>query len=190
MDYLTKFRMPTPMKITGRSSSITNAFINSIIPVRHPTGSEVKYALEILEQDPGDVRCVYCGDTSTEWDHLHPLVIDKKPTGYISEIQNLVPSCGKCNQSKGNKEWKIWMTSNARLSPKSRGISDIDDKIKRLEAYEGTFTPTRINIRELVGEELWRIHWENWEGIINLMEHAQSHAERVKQHLSLSTQKP
>ena len=42
------FRMPTPVKIKGRSSSITNAFENGIVPV-----------------------------------------------------------CGKCNQSKGNREWKI-----------------------------------------------------------------------------------
>ena len=44
MSYLSLFRMPTPMKITGRSSSITNAFINSIIPVVTPTEAEVKEA--------------------------------------------------------------------------------------------------------------------------------------------------
>lgn len=32
MDYLSLFRMPSPVKITGRSSSITNSFINAIIP--------------------------------------------------------------------------------------------------------------------------------------------------------------
>jgi endonuclease I len=59
-----------------------------------------------------------------------PLVVDKKPTGYISEIQNLVPSCGKCNQSKGNKNWKLWITSEAKLSPASRGISNIENRIE------------------------------------------------------------
>ena len=48
-------------------------------------------------------------------DHLRPLVKDKEPTGYISEIHNLVPSCGKCNQSKGNKEWKAWMRRDPRF---------------------------------------------------------------------------
>jgi len=40
--------MPTPMKITGRSSSITNAFINSIIPIVQPTEEQIKKALTIL----------------------------------------------------------------------------------------------------------------------------------------------
>ncbi len=44
--------MPTPIKITGRSSSITIAFINSIIPVIPPTESEVRKALRILQMEP------------------------------------------------------------------------------------------------------------------------------------------
>ena len=100
MEYLSLFRMPTPMKITGRPSSITNAFINSIIPVISPTtDEEVKNALDILDMTPELFQCAYCGGTASEWDHLRPLVKDKKPTGFISEIHNLVPSCGKCNQS-------------------------------------------------------------------------------------------
>jgi len=46
MDYMTLFRLPTQMKITGRSSSITNAFINSIIPVVKPRVEEVQQALQ------------------------------------------------------------------------------------------------------------------------------------------------
>ncbi|MCX7144342.1 MAG: hypothetical protein NT123_25585, partial [Proteobacteria bacterium] len=90
MEYLSLFRMPTPMKITGRSSSITNAFINSIIPVVLPSAQEVKRALEILGMTPESFQCAYCGSVASEWDHLRPLVKDKKPTGYISEIHNLV----------------------------------------------------------------------------------------------------
>ena len=97
--------MPTPVKIMGRTSSITNSFVNSIIPVIEPTEQQIKRALRILEIDPQSVVCAYCGDRSTEWDHLNPLVSNKQPTGYISEIANLVPACGKCNQSKGNKPW-------------------------------------------------------------------------------------
>jgi len=104
MKYIDLFGMPTPMKITGRSSSITNAFINSIIPVIQPSESEVKKALEILGMGLDSFQTAYCGSIASEWDHLRPLVMKQKPTGYISEIHNLVPSCGKCNQSKGNKE--------------------------------------------------------------------------------------
>ncbi|WP_372491581.1 HNH endonuclease [Microbacterium galbinum] len=80
------------------------------------------------------VACAYCGDTSTEWDHLRPLVDKQRPTGYISEIRNLVPACGKCNQSKGNKAWRTWMFSDARLSPKRRGVADIDARAARIVA--------------------------------------------------------
>ena len=102
MEYLSLFKMPKPMKITDRSSTITNSFINSIIPVIEPTNEEVKHALEILGMDQDSFQCSYCGIVATEWDHLRPLVMNKKPTGYVSEIHNLVPACGKCNQSKGN----------------------------------------------------------------------------------------
>lgn len=104
MSVLSVFAMPTMMKITGRTSTITNAFVSTIISAIQPTEAEVSEALEILGLNPNDLQCAYCGDRSTEWDHLRPLVRAKKPTGYISEIANLVPSCGKCKQSKGAKD--------------------------------------------------------------------------------------
>src|SRR5438132_2839296 len=119
MTYLDAFWLPVPVKITDRISSITNAFISSIIPVILPTEAEAERSLAILALDPADLRCAYCGDKASEWDHLRPLVVKQRPTGYISEIRNLVPSCGKCNQSKGNKEWRVWISSGARHSPQS-----------------------------------------------------------------------
>ncbi|HEX7762882.1 MAG TPA: hypothetical protein VF433_04640, partial [Cellvibrio sp.] len=61
MNYLSLFRMPTPMKITGRSSTITNSFINSIIPIIPPTNEQVKEALEILGMSHEKFECAYCG---------------------------------------------------------------------------------------------------------------------------------
>src|SRR5438105_7280917 len=114
------FRMPSVQTMVSRKSSITNAFVNSLIPIIPPTKEEIHEALAILGMDADRVRCAYCGDRSTEWDHLRPLVVNRRPTGYISEIGNLVPSCGKCNQSKGNKNWLVWMQSSAQWCPKSR----------------------------------------------------------------------
>ena len=108
-------QLPATMTVTGRSSSLTNAFINGIIPVIQPTEAEELEALRILGIDPVDIRCAYCGDKSTEWDHLRPIITNQEPTGYITEIANLVPSCGKCNQSKGKSSWRAWITSTARL---------------------------------------------------------------------------
>jgi hypothetical protein len=179
MDYLSLFRMPTPMKITGRSSSITNAFINSIIPVVPPSAEEVRQALEILGMTPETFQCAHCGSVASEWDHLRPLVKDKKPTGYISEIHNLVPSCGKCNQSKGNKDWKAWMFSNARLSPTARGIKDLPKRIKRLEAYENSKAPTKMDFAAIVGEDLWAQHQNNLERVQSLMRESQELAAKI-----------
>lgn len=122
------FRMPVPVKITGRTSSITNSFVNGVIPAIMPSDGEIALALGVLGMDASDVRCAYCGDPATEWDHLSAIVRDKRPTGYISEIHNLVPACGKCNQSKGNRPWREWMFGPSPLSPASRGVGDVVER--------------------------------------------------------------
>jgi HNH endonuclease len=175
--------MPTPMTITGRSSTITNAFVNSLIPVVFPSEAEVVEALTVLGMAPGDVRCAYCGDPYTEWDHLHPLVIDQKPTGYISELANLVPSCGKCNQSKGKKSWREWMRSTAPRCPGARGVPDLESKIARLQAYENWREPKCVNFEAIVGREMWSQHWKNWDEMRQQMRKSQLHADLLKQEI-------
>lgn len=181
MSYLALFRMPKPMKITGRSSSITNSFINSIIPVIPPTEKQVKEALTILGMDLDNFECIYCGSTASEWDHLRPLVHHKKPTGFISEIHNLVPSCGKCNQSKGNQLWETWILGDATLSPKTRGIADLQRRIEALRKYEAWQKPTQIDFETIVGKEKWNQHWRNWEIVQETMRHAQVLATEINQ---------
>ena len=57
--------------------------------------------------------CTYCGDRldsanihkRLEWDHVIPIA-----KGGSTGEGNLVPSCGKCNRSKGSKllmEWRL-----------------------------------------------------------------------------------
>lgn len=175
------FKMPKPVKITGRTSSITNAFVNGIIPVIEPTDEEIDDVLNSLGMDREHITCAYCGDPYTEWDHFRPLVKDKMPTGYISEIHNLVPSCGKCNQSKGNKHWKVWMLSNAELSPRSRGIPDIEYRIKKLEEFEFRYKPIKLNFPQIVGAEAWEQHWDNCRKLHTLMQESQKHSDKIKE---------
>jgi hypothetical protein len=181
MDALDAFKMPNPMKITGRTSTITNAFVNAIISQVFPSKEEVSKALKILQLDPDDLRCAYCGTPFTEWDHLRPLVRNKKPTGYVSEIANLVPSCGKCNQSKGSKEWRVWITSKAKLSPASKGISDLQHRIARLEEYEQWRRPIQIDFSTIVPSSLWNEHWNNHEKLLSVMKECQRTADRVRE---------
>jgi hypothetical protein len=179
MSALACFKMPNPVTITGRSSSITNSFANAIMPVVFPTEAEVAEALAILGLDANDLRCAYCGDKATEWDHLRPLIKNKRPTGYISEIANLVPACGKCNQSKGNKYWRDWITSGAILSPKIRGITDLDERIQRLEIYEGWRNVQPIAF--IIDETTLQAYWQQWEIILDAMREGQRMANNIKQ---------
>jgi hypothetical protein len=173
-------RLPAQMSVTGRSSSITNAFVNAIIPIDVPTEAQELEALRILEMDPQDIRCAYCGDKSTEWDHFRPIISDQEPTGYITEIANLVPSCGKCNQSKGKSHWRTWMESNARLSPKSRGVHDLGARIERLEKYEAWRQPRKIDFAAVVGPEMWKRHRENWRNVLDLLKKSQELAGEIR----------
>ena len=175
------FDLPSPGSIKGRSSSITAAFIQAIVPVVEPTDAEVDEALTILGMKRGECVCAYCGDARTEWDHFRPLVTNQRPTGYITEIANLVPACGKCNQSKGSKNWRAWTESDAKRSPKSRRVPNLNERIVRLERYEKWRDPQKLDFVGLVGEVLYEQHWGNWRELLLLMEKAQKVAVAVRE---------
>ena len=174
------FKMPNAVKIMGRSSTITNSFVNSIIPLFHPTNEEVADALSILGMTSATMVCVYCGDRASEWDHLRPLVKRKRPTGYVSEIANLVPACGKCNQSKGASYWRDWMLGPAKQSPFSRAILDLEARVERLAAYENWRVPRHVDFEALAGDELWQKHWHNHARLMELMVECQQTAEEIR----------
>jgi hypothetical protein len=164
--------MPGGSAITGRTTSIRNVFVAAIIPVIRPTAEQIRTVLKILAMDPLDLRCSYCGDKATEWDHLRPLVKHGKPTGYPSSIHNLVPSCGKCNQSKGKSDWKAWMLGKAPRAPSIRRISDIEQRIARLEKFETWSECVPLKVEELVSPHLWQQYYVLQEDILQKMRDA------------------
>jgi len=186
MSYLEKFRMPTPVTITGRTSSITNSFVNGIIPRISPTEEQIKKILSLLGMDDETIKCAYCGSKFTEWDHFRPLVENKMPTGYISEIDNLVPSCGKCNQSKGNKNWKEWIMGDAKLSPKTLCISNLHVIVQRLEAFSEYSNPIKLDFEEIVGKERWQGHWDNCNSLHHQMKESQKLSNEIREILKKS----
>ena len=174
------YQMPSVQTMVSRKSSITNAFVNALIPAVPPSLEEIEQALQILHIDPADVRCAYCGDRASEWDHLRPLVIERRPSCYISEIANLVPCCGKCNQSKGNKPWRDWMMSQAKLSPTGRKTPDVSVRFALLEAYEHWRPATKIDLPSLVGQEAWEHYWSLCEGVNAEMRECQNIADKLR----------
>ena len=145
-----------------------------------PTDQEVEEALSFLGMVRGRCACAYCGDPKTEWDHFRAIVVNQLPTGFITEIANLVPACGKCNQSKGNKHWKAWMLGLAKGSPKVRGVRDLEQRIARLENFEKWRVAVKLDYASIVGDELWKKHLMHWKGLLAAMAVAQSHAEELR----------
>ncbi len=178
------FQMPSVQTMVSRKSSITNAFVNAVIPVIPPSLEEIEHALEILGMQHDDVRCVYCGDRSTEWDHLRPLVLNRRPTGYVSEIANLVPACGKCNQSKGNKPWREWMLSSARLSPTGRQLADVAERVARLARFEQWRAPMQVNFAAIVGQDAWDHYWSLCERVIDELKQCQAVADAMQEQIA------
>ena len=174
------FQMPSVQTMVSRKSSITNAFVNAVIPTIVPSVEEIEEALSILGMDHSDVRCAYCGDKSTEWDHLRPLVVKRRPTGFISEIANLVPACGKCNQSKGNRPWRDWMLSGAKLSPTGRGVTGIEQRVARLEKYAQWKPPTQVDFGSIIGTEAWEHYWSLCEDVNEELRQAQDVANGLR----------
>jgi hypothetical protein len=174
------FRMPAVQSMKSRKTSITNAFVSSIIPVIRPTPEQIAEALRIFGMTAETVSCIYCGDKSSALDHLRPIVDGRRPTGFISEIANLVPCCQPCNSSKGNSNWRAWMTGSAPQSPASRGVGDLQSRIQRLDAFERWRQPTHVDFAAIVGAQAYEDYWRELDRIIGEMEHSQRLADKLR----------
>ena len=112
-------KIPPKTTITSRTSTITSQFARTKAPYLNPTHVQLTERYALFGMDSTTASCVYCGGAQTEWDHLFAIVNDNKWTGYFTEVNNLIPACGKCNQSRGKKPYAEWMLSNAVLSVKN-----------------------------------------------------------------------
>jgi hypothetical protein len=176
-----KFR--APLKITSRTSSIANSFVQAIIPTVSYSEEQRAEAIAKLGMTMETLSCIYCGSPTTDWDHLRPLVRKSRPTGYISEIKNLVPSCGPCNQSKGAADWKAWMVGKARGSPTTRGVTDVVDRLSRLEQFVSWGNISPLSFEDMVPGEMWRDYWDQLSAVTEAMRAAQQKAMLVRQHI-------
>jgi len=71
------------------------------------------------------------------------------------------------------------MLSTAKLSPTARGIKDIPDRVRRLEAYEKSKAPTRMDFAAIVGQDVWAQHQNNLERVQFLMRESQELAAKI-----------
>lgn len=153
--YNKKYKMPTKSNLKGRSSTISNAFAMSITPYIYPTEEEVELLNRSLDIEDG--QCVYCLGEGNGRDHLKPLVRNSMPTGYITDIHNLVPCCQACNSSKGAKTFNDWYLSPYNIKRlKNKGMTDsqIEHRYELITKYESKI-PKPLDYESLVGKELW-----------------------------------
>ena len=90
------FSMPTPVKITGRTSSITNAFVNGIIPVIEPTEAEIDDAAETLEEKKAELAEAARQKKLGKYFHHQGLLylkIDASFRLYRKKSQNTIVNC-------------------------------------------------------------------------------------------------
>lgn len=165
------------VKLTGRTSTLRGLFIVTLTPYVEPTDDEVDEALSILKMGRGRVTCAYCGGNKSEWDHFRPVVRDLAPTGYITEIANLVPACGKCNQSKSGSDWKKWITGSAAQSPSRKlDTASLHGKIACLEDFERWREPVRIDYKSVLGTDRWNQHMNHLENVLSVLTAAEQEA--------------
>lgn len=163
-------------------TSLAASFVHAIIP-RRLDDNEQSRLFKAVGIDPQ--RCVYCGDPATDMDHFRGLVKGGRPSGHFHTSDNVVPSCGPCNQSKGGAEWRKWLTGNARRSPSRREISDLEDRIERLSRFEKEAQPfsNPESFEKLVGAELWEPYWDKLEQIGRILVEAEKDAEIIRSKL-------
>ncbi len=179
--------IPSEVKITGRITTIRGAFIKAIIPEVPFTNEEVKQWSNKLMIDTTNPRCSYCGGKASELDHFFAAVKDKRPTGYVTDLYNLVPSCGKCNQSKGGRYWKTWITGNAKNSPTTLNVPDLERRIEILAAYEEWIKDkiTIITVSDFEDNELFSKYFEECEELLTTFAIYQTKAEQLKKQMEL-----
>jgi hypothetical protein len=159
-------------------SSVRSWTFKNCIPVIDTPG------VQLLPEN----ECAYCGDLATDKDHLFPLVKNKKPTGYTNCAKNLVPSCGPCNQSKGNKSFDVWIRSAAKLSPTTRGKADVEARIEAINEFIGINDPQPLDFAHGEIGALMAKNEQLFDEVEKLLVEIQANAEQIQKAASVINQ--
>lgn len=139
-----------PQRTTpGFAFSMLGRALKDCLATRQFGRAEMREVLAFFGADPP--TCVYCGSPDTKrWDHLIPVNQDGETV-----LGNMVPACARCDDSKRDVPFAKWMRSDAKNSPRSREIANVDQRIQRIQAYIQHFgyqvrpLNERLNAQEL-----------------------------------------
>jgi hypothetical protein len=141
-----------PQRITtGFSFSNVERAIQEGFARRQFGKAEMEQVLAFFGAPP---QCVYCGSPDVRrWDHVVPV-----REGGETVLGNVVPACARCDDSKQHRPFAEWMQGDAPLSPKNRGVENIEKRIKRIKAYAKKFEYAHSYMEDrLTGEEKERL---------------------------------
>lgn len=173
------FKLPTKSDLKGRSSTISNAFTIAITPYIYPSKEEIDGFYRKLQITKG--QCAYCLGKANAMDHIKPLVTNGLPTGYITEIHNLVPCCSACNSSKGKKEFVDWYKSDnnkERLMDEGLTEDDIEKRYEIILEYIKEIGEP-INYSEILGSDLWKEFLERKQAMLDSLKDNQKFCDEL-----------
>ena len=163
---LTSKKLPKfPARTTpGFALSIVDRALKECLATRQFGANEMAQVVNFFGKEPPE--CVYCGSRDVRrWDHLVPIT-----KGGDTVLGNMVLTCASCDDSKRDLSFEEWMMSESRLSPRSRGVLDLDRRIGHIRAYVLHFgympLPLENKLDQEELEQLKSIHNE-----INIVRH-------------------
>lgn len=137
---IAELKYPSTDNIGNRTSTIARSMACTIATITPCTEDMEKEWLDIFDPNNEGLTCAYCGDKATHLDHLSPLISGGSPTGFGTEPGNLVPCCGNCNQSKGNKNWKDYIEQiNKNKVDAQKRIDKINELLGKLKPQQREF---------------------------------------------------
>lgn len=110
-----------PYRVMGRWTTFNGALQAALaVPEAYDAPKHAE-ALSLLGQvGDVDLTCVYCGRGAATWDHLENNVKGGRFSGFGHRIYNLVPACRTCNERKGGKPWRAFLSERgATQSPRA-----------------------------------------------------------------------
>ena len=174
-----KFKLPTKSDLKSRTSTISNAFAIAITPYIYPSEEEISSFLMELHLKQG--QCAYCLGKANAMDHVKPLVTNGLPTGYITEIRNLVPCCSACNSAKGAQDFKSWYKSAknvARLHLEGLTDTQIEERFEIISRYVDKI-PQPIDYKTILGDDMWNEYLRRKEEMISLLKDDQVFCDKL-----------
>ena len=137
---------------TGFAFSIIDRAIRENFADRNFGKPQMKEVLKFFGSETPE--CSFCGSQDVKrWDHLVPV-----RKGGDTVLGNMVLSCARCDDSKQDLDYEVWMRGSSQYSPTSQGVPDLEDRILKIKSYVNRYEykpiPLESRLDNLENEEL------------------------------------